>query len=58
MPLVFVYAVELGEPYNYKYNYKLQLDKTTVEDEISQYGKQKERYQVKSQVASYVFLRY
>lgn len=58
MPLVFVYAVELGAPYNYKYNYKLQLDKTTVADAISQYGKPRERYHVKSQVASYVFLRY
>lgn len=58
MPIFAVYAVELGAPYNYKYNYKLQLDKTTVSDALEQYGTPRERYHVKSQVASYVFLRY
>jgi hypothetical protein len=58
MPFFVVYAVELGSPYNYKYNHKLQINKTTVQDAIEQYGKPNERYHVKSQVASYVFLRY
>ena len=58
LPIFAVYAVELGAPYNYKYNHELRLDKTTVDDAIAQYGKPMERYHVKSQVASYVFLRY
>ena len=58
IPFFVVYAVELGSPYNHKYNHKLQLDKTTVNDAIEQYGKPNERFHVKSQVASYVFLRY
>ena len=58
MPIFALYAVELGAPYNYKYNHKLRLDKTTVADAIEQYGTPRERYHVKSQVASYVFLRY
>ena len=57
-PLFMAVAVELGTPYNYKYNNELRLDKTTVDDAIAQYGKPNERYHVKSQVASYVFLRY
>ena len=56
--VVAVYAVELGAPYNYKYNHKLQLDKTTLQDAIEQYGTPRERYHVKSQRYSYVFLRY
>jgi len=52
------HAVELGTSYNYKYNNQLRLDKTTVDDAIRQYGQPNERYHVKSQVASYVFLRY
>ncbi len=51
-------GIELGAPYNYKYNAELQLDKTTVKDVIEQYGKPNERYHLRSQVASYVFLRY
>ncbi len=58
MPVFAVYAVELGAPYNYKYNHKLQLDKTTVQDAIEQYGTPRERYHVNSQLYSYVFLRY
>ena len=57
-PFFIAAAVDLGSSYNYKYNHKLQLDKTTVQDAIEQYGKPMERYHVKSQVASYVFLRY
>ena len=57
-PFFILLAVELGTPYNYKYNNELRLDKTTVDDAIAQYGKPNERYHVKSQVASYVFLRY
>ena len=57
-PFFIAMAVELGTPYNYKYNNELRLDKTTVDDAIAQYGKPNERYHVKSQVASYVFLRY
>ncbi len=55
---VTLMAVELGAPYNYKYNNKLRVNKTTVEEAIAQYGQPNERYHVKSQVASYVFLRY
>jgi len=51
-------AVELGSPYNYRYNNRLELDRTTVEDAIAQYGPPNERYHVKSQRYSYVFLRY
>ena len=51
-------AVELGAPYNYKYNYKLEIGKTTVEEAIAQYGQPKERYHVNSQRYAYVFLRY
>ena len=58
VPIFAVYAIELGEPYNYKYNHKLQLDKTTLQDAIEQYGTPRERYHVKSQLYSYVFLRY
>ena len=50
-------AVELGSPYNYKYNNSLRLEKTTVEDALTQFGKPNERFHVKSQVASYVFLQ-
>jgi len=57
-PFFTVMAVELGTPYNYKYNNELRLDKTTVDEAIAQYGRPNERYHVKSQVASYVFLRY
>ena len=55
---LMVHAVELGTLYNYKYNKQLRLGKTTVNDAIGQYGQPNERYHVKSQVASYVFLRY
>jgi len=55
---VSVMAVELGSAYNYQYNKKLELDKTTVEDALQQYGPPNERYNVKSQRYSYVFLRY
>lgn len=58
IPVFAVYAVELGAPYNYKYNHKLQLDQTTVQDAIAQYGTPRERYHVNSQLYSYVFLRY
>jgi len=51
-------AVELGTKYNYKYNNHLQLGKTTVDDALMQYGKPNERFHVKSQRYSYVFLRY
>jgi hypothetical protein len=57
-PFFILAAIEMGSPYNYKFNYKLQLDKTTVEEAIMQYGKPMQRYNVKSDVASYVFLRY
>lgn len=58
IPVFAVYAVELGAPYNYKYNHKLELDQTTVQDVIEQYGTPRERYHVKSQLYSYVFLHY
>lgn len=58
MSAVTLLAVELGTPYNYKYNEKLRLGKTTVEDAIEQYGPPNERYHVKSKLYSYVFLRY
>ena len=58
IPIWTVYAVELGAPYNYKYNQKFRLNTTTVDDALAQYGTPRERYHVKSQVASYVFLRY
>ena len=51
-------AVELGSVYNYKYNNHLELGKTTVQDAIAQYGRPHERFHVKSQLYSYVFLRY
>jgi len=51
-------AVELGNAYNYKYNHRLQLGKTTVQDATAQYGRPHERFHVKSQRYSYVFLRY
>ncbi len=58
IPVFAVYAVELGAPYNYKYNHKLELDQTTVQDVIEQYGTPRERYHVNSQLYSYIFLRY
>ena len=58
MSTVALMAVELGTPYNYKYNEKLRLGKTTVQDAIEQYGPPNERYHVKSKFYSYVFLRY
>lgn len=51
-------AVELGSAYNYKYNNRLELGKTTVQDALAQYGRPNERFDVKSQLYSYVFLRY
>jgi len=57
-PLFVVYAIEMGSTYNYRYNYKLILDKTTVSEAIAQYGKPMERYTVKTEHANYVFLRY
>jgi len=56
--VVALMAVELGTPYNYKYNNQLRLGKTTVDDAIAQYGQPNERYHVKSQRYTYVFLRY
>jgi len=53
-----VEAVELGNLYNYKYNNHLELGKTTVQDAIAQYGRPHERFDVNSQLYSYVFLRY
>ena len=57
-PLFVAFAIEMGSPYNFKYNYKLILDKTTVSEAIDQYGKPMERYTVKTEHATYVFLRY
>jgi len=57
-PLFVVYAIEMGSSYNYRYNYKLILDKTTVSEAIAQYGKPMERYTIKTEHANYVFLRY
>ena len=51
-------AVELGSVYNYKYNNRLVIGKTTVQGAIAQYGRPHERFHVKSQLYSYVFLRY
>ncbi len=57
-PLFVLWAVDIGQPYNFKYNYRLMLDRTTVHDAIAQYGKPMERYNIKTSHASYVFLRY
>jgi len=51
-------GVELGSAYNYKYNNHLHIGQTTVADALEQYGPPNERFHVKSQHFSYVFLRY